>query len=213
MSRNGAPIKQLDLKLLNFAYSSQNIFEQANFIFKAGQITQLHGHNGSGKTTLLKILAGLIAPDTDSLWINHRQDNASKLMYQQNLLYVGHKAALKPQLTLLQNLQLDLLLHNISTKNSELDKTTDIWTLPDLRTTLAGDLSFGQQRKLALCRLILIPRQVWLLDEPFQGLDQKSCQILAQMLDDHVQNQGIVVLSNHQIQATPEIKSRVDVQL
>lgn len=190
-------IQEISVNELSFTYQYQSIFDRLSFSCKTGEIVGLVGANGTGKTTLLKILARLILLESQPLLINQANTDVVLEGYQEQIHYLGHKPGLNGNLTLLENLRYDSVIFNQDIP-SNVTRLLHDWSLFDQRKCLARELSFGQQRKVGLLRLSCFPSQVWLLDEPFTGLDREACTLLANLIQKHVQNQGIVILSSHQ---------------
>jgi heme exporter protein A len=146
----------------------------------AGEVCYLQGANGVGKTTLLETLAGLQAP-------------AAGHIERAALHWIGHKNALHPALTPLENLQDWADYHG-----------ADRQAIPPLLKALQSKnrptrtLSTGQKRRVALARLQLLKRRLWLLDEPFAGLDAASVSMIGDWILQHQQAGGAVLLTSHQ---------------
>lgn len=205
-------IQQLHLRELCFGYQNQLVFDQFNLQVEAGQVVQLVGRNGAGKTTLLKILAGILIPETYALWVNGKISKTTVASYQQQVRYVGHAVALKWGLTLYENLQYDSLIFH-QPLPSALPEWLDNWGLASVQDRVAGQLSFGQQRKVALLRLLCFPGTLWLLDEPGVAIDMTTSKLFMRLLHDHVQNRGIVILSTHQPIVTHSFNSILTITL
>ena len=170
------------LSALSCSREGRRLFHDLNFAVAAGDYVELTGPNGSGKSTLLRSIAGLF------------QDYDGGIE-STSLLYLGHRAAVSPLLTPLDNCRwfLDLL-------GASADP------LPALaRVGLAGyedvdcqSLSAGQQRRVALARLLLVQRPLWLLDEPLTALDDAGARLVSAMIKEQVARQGAVVCATHQ---------------
>lgn len=149
----------------------------------------LRGRNGAGKTTLLRTLAGLGEPDVGTLW----RDEAA------TLLYVGHTMAVKDDLSVAENLHCLAELGALETRPRAIEGALMRWQLWDRRHQAARRLSQGLRRRVSLARLDLAAsRPLWLLDEPFDALDDEGQALLAHALIGHRLRRGAWVLSSHQ---------------
>lgn len=149
----------------------------------------LRGRNGSGKTTLLRTLAGLSEACAGTLW---RDDEA-------RLLYVGHTLAVKDDLSVVENLECLAEIGALETRPQALQAALMRWQLWERRHQPARRLSQGLRRRVSLARLDLAAsRPLWLLDEPFDALDDEGQSLLARSLMGHRLRRGAWVLSSHQ---------------
>lgn len=172
------------------------LFENLNFSLKTGQVLLLEGRNGSGKTSLLRILCGIRMPESGTVTWNG--DSLYKLgaEYHSLMAYVGHLDGVKLELTVLENLQMA----------RSLGQPSDLPVSAALgQVNLAGYehvptqvLSAGQRRRLALARLLVTVNQLWILDEPFAGLDKEGVRIFQNLMIQHTANGGMMVLTSHQ---------------
>jgi heme exporter protein A len=166
------------------------VFSGVAFQLSPGGALLLAGPNGSGKSTLLRLLAGLLRPDAGQvLW--HGADALADLpAHARRIAYLGHQDAIKPGLTVAANLRLFGPAAGIA---AALD-TVGLATLADLPARL---LSAGQRRRLALARLVLLDRPLWLLDEPTLGLDDASVTRLGTLAAQHRATGGMIVAATH----------------
>lgn len=148
---------------------------------RAGEALHLRGPNGCGKTTLLRTLAGLRPP------------LAGRVQRGGDCAFLGHQDGWAEDLSSLCNLQLFANLHN-----AEVDRAAALLDELGIPSRALRHLSAGQRRKLALARLKLVRRGLWLLDEPFDALDEAACRWLCQLARQHVAGGGAIVLSSHQ---------------
>ena len=174
------------------------LFENLNFNLTNGTVLYLQGENGSGKTTLLRTICGLSKPYQGN--INWCGENINTLAeeYSKHVLYIGHLAVIKEDLTALENLQFSLTLSgaNISTdKAAETLKMLGLAKGLNLPTRM---LSQGQKRRVALARLWLQNLPLWILDEPFTALDASETSLLKQKIEVFANDGGIVVMTTHQ---------------
>lgn len=162
-----------------------------------GDVVHVQGPNGAGKTSLLRILVGLAAPDDgEVLW---QQQNISETIqdYASALVYCGHKYAVNQSLSATENLRYWCSMQNVAAP-------TDIYAVLDevglvgLEHLPAGQLSAGQQRRIALARLWLKPASLWVLDEPFTALDSHAIDLLSRKMEQHLAREGMLLVTSHQ---------------
>ncbi len=168
------------------------VFRDLGFSVAAGGVLVLAGPNGSGKSTLLRVLAGLGRLAAGRLlW--HDTDALDDLTgHAHRVGYVGHLDAVKPGLTVEENLRL-----TPGRPKGEVSRALGVLGLGELADLPARMLSAGQKRRLALSRLALSPAPLWLLDEPTLGLDIQAIARFGDMLSAHRAAGGIVVAATH----------------
>lgn len=175
------------------------LFEGLQIRLEPGSVTWLRGTNGSGKTSLMRILAGLSAPaDGEVLW-NGQPLSAGGAGARRALLYIGHANALKDDLTLLEALAFLAQLAGLDDPVRSAEAALAALNLGPQRNLAVRTLSQGQRRRGALARLALdeAPR-TWILDEPYDSLDQASTQTLSALIGAHAARGGAVLLTSHQ---------------
>lgn len=166
------------------------VFDDISFRVEAGGALLLLGANGAGKSTLLRLLAGLIRPAAGTLLWDGGDALADPQAHAERLIYIGHQDAVKPGLSVAENLRFAARGHPVG---PALDKLG----LGALAALPARMLSAGQRRRLALARLALSARPLWLLDEPTLGLDDASLARLAALLAAHRAQGGLVIAATH----------------
>ena len=171
------------------------LFENLSFELNSGEVLKVSGPNGSGKTSLMKILAGLSSFETGSIDYDETKINSER--YNLDFLYLGHLAALSPELSCLENLKYTMRLGN---DNLDLDFSDALEKvgLEKFENELVGKLSAGQKKRIALSLLFITQSKVWLLDEPFSALDSKAIKIIETRVEDHCNSGGICILTTHQ---------------
>jgi heme exporter protein A len=172
----------------------QLVFTRLDFSLDAGETLLLTGPNGSGKSSLLRVLAGLLRPISGQLLRNGSPIRDDLGTYQGSVHYLGHSDAIKPALTVRENLEFWARLRG---DRSRVEPALAHFGLSDLSALSAQMLSAGQRRRLALARLLATPADLWLLDEPSVGLDQASLRSLATALNDHRRGGGLAVIATH----------------
>jgi heme exporter protein A len=168
------------------------VFAGLSFAAPAGAALLLTGANGAGKSTLLRILAGLLRPAEGSVSWQGAEIAADPAAHAARLRYLSHQDALKPALTVTENLAFHARLCG-----GEVAPALGALGLGALADLPARVLSSGQKRRLALARLALAPAPLWLLDEPTTGLDAASVERLRPLLAAHRARGGIVIAATH----------------
>lgn len=176
----------------------RRLFKDVSFTLAPGEAMLLRGPNGSGKSSLLRLLAGFLAPAAGRVnWQGSAIAEAED--FRSAMLYLGHQDAVKPQFTTEQNLAYAGRLLGLNDA-AALARAGDVLEAAGLgrqRRLPARYLSAGQKRRLALCRLLLMPAKLWLLDEPTNALDSAAIDWLGQALAAHRAQGGAVLLASH----------------
>jgi heme exporter protein A len=168
------------------------VFRDLDFLVEAGSALVLTGPNGSGKSTLLRLLAGLVPPAAGRLLWQNENALADLPEHAARLAYVGHLDAVKPGLTVAENLRFAARLGR-----RPVNEALGAMQLAELAELPARMLSAGQKRRLALARLVLKNAPLWLLDEPTTGLDAAAVERFAQVLAAHLRGGGVIVAATH----------------
>jgi heme exporter protein A len=176
------------------------LFGDISFELQSGQALLIEGENGSGKSSLLRLLSGLSTPaEGNILWCGQAIQSIRD-DYAQCLHYLGHSNGIKQGLTIAENLQL-LNCISLAMPANELTKKIDA-VLEELqilafKNTYVKNLSAGQKRRVALAKLFLIPKKIWILDEPLTALDTNAQTFFLNKLEIHLQGGGIAIISSH----------------
>ncbi len=166
------------------------VFRNVALSLKPGQLMQLTGPNGSGKSSLLRLIAGLNETQSGSIVL---VGGSGDLTIGQQAHYIAHQEAVKAALSVFENL--DFWRGFLG--GGDVDEALEAFDLTRLSSYPAGLLSAGQKRRLALARLVLVPRVLWLLDEPTVGLDTASLTRLAAVMEAQLARGGMIIAATH----------------
>lgn len=174
----------------------RSIFSQIQFNLSPGELLIIEGENGSGKSSLLRLLSGIATPANGD--INYRNESISKSsLYLADMHYIDHTNGIKLGLTVHENLQMFAhLMEKDLNKACMLEELEALHLLTYLNTQTLY-LSAGQKRRIALCKLFIFQKPVWILDEPLTALDAQTQKYFYTQLTKHLQQGGIAVMSSH----------------
>ena len=184
---------RLDAHDLTLARGGRRLAEGLTFTLKGGEALLVTGPNGAGKSTFLRVLAGLLAPAAGSLTLQGAGVEAPG----QAAHYLGHAEALKGALTARENLEFwsaMLKMGDLGLDPGQALERVAMNHAPDIPVSY---LSAGQRRRVAIARLLVAPRPLWLLDEPTTALDAASQARLAGLMKDHLAAGGLIVAATH----------------
>jgi len=172
----------------------REVFSGLDFTVAGGEALTLTGRNGAGKTTLLRLIAGLLMPAAGRLAI---EGGDPELGLPEQAHYLGHRDALKPSLTVAENL--DFWAAYLGGGRATAVRADALATtgLAALARLPAGYLSAGQRRRLSIARLLAAPRPIWLLDEPTAALDLAAQARLADLMRAHLAGGGLIIAATH----------------
>jgi heme exporter protein A len=173
----------------------RRVFAGLDFSLAAGGLLVLTGANGSGKSSLLRLMAGLLRPAQGALYWGGTPVAGDPEAQAARLHYLGHLDAVKPVLTVAENLTFWAALHGGG--EAEVERGLEAFGLTALAGAPGRMLSSGQKRRVALARLLAAPAEVWLLDEPTVGLDTASLACLGAAIAEHRTQGGRVVAATH----------------
>ena len=182
---------------LSFSRDENLIFENLNLSLGNGQITQLRGKNGSGKTTFLKVILNLLSSKTGEIFWEGQNINKNIFNFYNQITYIADHNTSSRKLSVLDNINFWKGLSSSNLSNDETLLLLETFNLKKYLNTDTMYLSSGEVKKLELLRLILEQKKIWILDEPYNHLDDSSIEILNQTFVDHTNNDGIILFASH----------------
>lgn len=186
---------ELSGQALTLIRGDRCLFQGLEFALKSGELLTVEGPNGSGKTTMLRAIAGLIDPDEGMVRWNNTNVKRIRQAFHANLVWMAHRPGFKGDLTLIENLRFESGLRTMTMSVAEHHLVRlGVATLTDIPFRA---LSAGQQRRVALARLILADAPLWLMDEPFTNLDAAGQDLVIEVLQEHLRDGGMCVMATH----------------
>ncbi len=190
---------------LAFSRNEEPVFGPLDFHLDPGEALLVRGGNGSGKTTLLRVLAGLLEASSGEVRISGNAVDSRHLA--RRCSYLGHLHGHKAELSVLQNLHFTAAISGRA-ENSMCESAIRTVGLAGYEDSTARRLSAGQNKRLALARLLLQATPLWLLDEPYANLDLDGIALVNRLIGQHTQDGGAVLLTTHGAYAAPPVPVR-----
>jgi heme exporter protein A len=181
---------------LSLVRGDRCLFEQLEFALNPGELLLIEGANGSGKTSLLRGIAGLLDFAAGHVSWNGEKVLENYQLFRADLVWLSHRVGFKGELNLLENLRFESALRSSAADGQR----TIIERLGLARLTALPFryLSAGQQRRVALARMLLANARLWLMDEPYTNLDKAGRSLVADLIAEHLQGDGLCIVASHQ---------------
>jgi heme exporter protein A len=167
--QKGQAVPVIRADRLGRRYGDRRVFEQLDFQLDRGGFLLVTGPNGSGKTTLLRLCAGLARPTAGRLEIS---------IARESIGFAGHEPLVYRELTAIENLDLYGRLYRVPERRERIGMLLERFGLWQARNERAGAFSRGMQQRLSLCRAFLHEPELFVLDEPYSGLDSTGSELL-----------------------------------
>tara|TARA_B100000579_G_scaffold347039_1_gene300011 strand:- start:326 stop:901 length:576 start_codon:yes stop_codon:yes gene_type:complete len=167
---------------ISYKVNDNKLFHNLTFTIQEGEALHVQGSNGSGKSTLIRIILGITKQTKGNILVNTNKE----------ICYLGHKNALKNYLSLEDN----ILLMDLN-KHPDLKQYIELLGFKKILDVNVANLSYGQQKKLALLRLFLNESDLIVLDEPFVGLDKETQEILNNFLVSQLNKNKAIIYTSH----------------
>ena len=186
----------INVNNVSFARGNTLIYRGVSFKISPGELLLIKGANGVGKSTLLSNVVNFTDPLEGSITYNGTEiDNYTASQF---FLYIGETNFAYDSLSLNQNIEYWLSIHNVKFNKSIKNKSVEFFFDKLNLDKKFYQLSFGQKKKLQLLLLMLVNKPVWILDDPFSGLDSKSIKKINDLFKKKLENKGIIILTSHQ---------------
>ncbi|MBN8734739.1 MAG: heme ABC exporter ATP-binding protein CcmA [Xanthomonadales bacterium] len=194
MPSSATPAPLLSAHRLAFSRNDEPVFGPLDFSIGRGETVLVEGDNGSGKTTLLRVLAGMLPPSAGE--IRFEGAPATRDVCDGRLLWLGHRSGMNESLSARENLEFLAGLYGV---HADVDAEAAMqrvgiagWIDEPLRA-----LSAGQKKRVALARLLLLPGDLWLLDEPYANLDRHGIELVNALVTGHCAGDGAALVTSH----------------
>ncbi len=191
------PITVLNAIGIRKKYGSRSVLKSVSLQISSGECVVMEGANGAGKSTLLRILAGALKPDSfDEITLYPVLDYGTR-SYRAAVGYLGHQPLFYGELTALENLSFYASLYHLDRNKDEIMAALARFELDHRAADQIRTFSRGMKQRLGLCILHLLDPLLYLLDEPYTGLDQKNQKMLNEMIADAKSAQKAILITTH----------------
>ena len=187
---------------INFKRNNKTILRNINLSLPPKKIIHLSGKNGIGKTTLLKILTNILEPEIGEIFWNGKNIKKNPFEFYKNTTFIMDQQSSNNNLTVKENIFFWCKLFYSKIKSHEIESILEILQLNDYKNSRVNNLSYGEIKKLELSRLIIERKKLWVLDEPYIGLDEKSVELINETIKNHAELGGMIIFTSH---TNPEI--------
>ena len=184
----------------------RELFSDLNLRISAGNCLHVRGENGVGKTSLLRLLTGLSKPESGEVLWGNQSIALDPIAYHRELLFLGHRDALKEDLTALENIQMYAALDDVALPQEKALAALWRFGLRGRENLPVNCLSAGQKRRVLMARMLTRQAKLWILDEPFNALDTQAIQEMQNLIVEHLSVDGLVVLTSHQEVSIPNVQ-------
>jgi heme exporter protein A len=182
---------------LSFSRNETKIFENLNLSLSNKQMIQIKGRNGSGKTTFLKVILNILEPNNGEIIWKGKNIKKNIFDFYNETTFIMDNNTSTIELSVEDNINFWRGLSSSKLNNEEIFELLNKLNIEKYYKTKVMYLSSGERKKLELIRLILEQKKLWVLDEPFNHLDDLSIEILNQTFLDHVNNDGMILFASH----------------
>ena len=180
-----------------FRRNNKEILSNVSLSLAPQKIIHLTGNNGIGKTTLLKILTHVLVPEKGEIFWKGKNIKKNLFNFYKDVTFIMDKETSNKNLTVNENILFWIKIFSSQRKKQEIDSILNLLSLNKYKDTLTSYLSYGEIKKLELSRLIIEQKKLWILDEPYMGLDESSINLINQTIVNHIKFGGMVIFTAH----------------
>lgn len=207
LNRNSHTMNLIELKGIKKQYHAKMALDGIDMIIREGDLITIFGPNGAGKTTLLKTISGIMSPTEGEIFYNNKVYSKSDI--KKETFYLGHKTSLYNALTVLENMDFICRLFSLNHRGESVENILREHGLWEIRKDPVNELSQGTKKRLALAKGFFINPKVFILDEPFTGLDLRwRTSILSKIKELKGQRKSLI-LSTHLVEEGYELADYV----
>ena len=196
----------LQARELSCVRGERQLFSSLNLRVVSGNCLHIRGENGVGKTSLLRLLTGLSKPEAGEVLWGEQSITIDPLSYHRALLFLGHRDALKEDLTALENLLMYAALDRMPLSTEKALSALWRFGLRGREHLPVNCLSAGQKRRVLMARMSTRRASLWILDEPFNALDINAVHELQNLMVEHLDQGGLIIFTSHQEVKLPNIQ-------
>ena len=182
---------------LSFSRNDNIIFQNLNLSLSNRSITQIRGKNGSGKTTFLNVILNFLESKTGEIFWEGKNIKKNIFNFYNKTTFIMDHNTCTRKMTVLDNINFWSRLSSSKLTKDEIVLLLETFNIQKYQNTKTMYLSSGEIRKLELLRLILEQKKLWILDEPYNHLDDLSIEILNQTFIDHINKDGVILFTSH----------------
>jgi heme exporter protein A len=186
------------------------LFQDLSFALESGGLLILEGRNGCGKTSLIRAIAGMLSLEEGTIFWDELPVEKQRQAFHGKLVWLAHRTGLKGDLTLVENLGFERSLRAHASRDQE--EIYERLGISRLKKLILRSLSAGQQRRVALARMLLADVPLWFMDEPFTNLDREGRALVMDLVEEHCASGGMCVMAAHQDVEINAPTTRVKIQ-
>lgn len=182
---------------LTFKRNSRVIFRNFNLSLPNQKLIRIKGKNGSGKTTLIKIISNILIPDEGDIFWNGKKISKKPENFYKDLTLILDINTSKNDMKVIENINYWKKFYSSKVTFDDMDELLKMLEIYKYKNNYVKNLSYGEKRKLELCKLIIQQKKLWLIDEPYLGLDDHISNIIDKTFKSHCEKGGMIIFSSH----------------